>query len=303
MIQLTIQPAVLFTKGRKAKTWPIMASTPKPPSRAIPNDTEKSGAQSAILLAAAVLLVAVFSIMFGLQTLVWFNAKRWTSQDPWLADTPQPLPPSAAATPDLAPLATGKDGKKAKPPQLKAYDYEFTAPWPGNVKTIPASAYVQFQFDSGQVIVFFDPESQLDIIRQMKSGETTQYQQFQNVFGDQAPDSNYALYRTVYSASPAQISPLMHSQDAFRTNVLLLWKLSFGFDTQPGIHSFELGKNRGFEFGDATNGRPVALRVFDDRDAQFRLIFTAAGGASGKFTQDDINLAVQSLQSVPILER
>jgi hypothetical protein len=162
---------------------------------------------------------------------------------------------------------------------------------------------VQFQFDSGQVIVFFDPESQLDIIRQMKSGETTQYQQFQNVFGDQAPDSNYALYRTVYSASPAQISPLMHSQDAFRTNVLLLWKLSFGFDAQPGIRLFELGKNRGFEFGDATNGRPVALRVFDDRDAQFRLIFTAAGGASGKFTQDDINLAVQSLRAIPILER
>jgi len=88
-----------------------------------------------------------------------------------------------------------------------------------------------------------------------------------------------------------------------RTNVLLLWKLSFGFDAQPGIHSFELGKNRGFEFGDVTTGRPVALRVFDERDAQFRFVFSAMGGASGKFTQDDINVAVQSLQSVPILER
>jgi hypothetical protein len=279
-----------------------MASTPKVRTRVAGDDSEKSGAQSAILLAAGVLVVAVFGILFGLQTLVWFNAKRWTSQDPWLADTPQPLSP-ASAPPDAAPPATAKNGKTPKPPQLKAYDYEFTAPWPGNVKTVPSSTYVQFQFDSGQVIVFFDPESQLDTIRQMKSGETTQYQQFQNIFGDQAPNTNYELYKTVYSASPAQISPFMHSQDAFRTNVLLLWKLSFGFDAQPGIHSFELGKNRGFEFGDATNGRPVALRVFDDRDGQFRLIFTAAGGATGKFTQDDINLAVQSLQSIPILER
>jgi hypothetical protein len=280
-----------------------MASTPKVSRRAV-RDEEKSGAQSAILLAAAVLVVAAFSILFGLQTLVWFNAKRWTSQNAWLADTPQPLPPStAAAPPDAAAPATGKNAKPAKPPQLKAYDYEFTAPWPGNVKTTPAANYVQFQFDSGQVIVFFDPESQLDIVRQMKSGATQQFQQFQNVFGDQAPNTNYELYRTVYSASPAQISPFMHSQDAFRINVLLLWKLSFGFDAQPGIHSFELGKNRGFEFGDAASGLPVALRVFDDRDGQFRLIFTAAGGAPGKFTQDDIDLAVQSLQSIPILER
>jgi hypothetical protein len=280
-----------------------MASAPKTSPQAIANDPEKSNAQSAILLAAVVLIVAVLSVMFGLQTLVWFNAKQWTSQDPWLADTPQPLPPATSAPPAVTPPASGKNAKSAKPAQLKAYDYEFTAPWPGNVKTTPASGFVEFQFDSGQVIVFFDPQSQLDIIRQMKSGETTQYQQFQNVFGDQAPDTNYALYQTVYSASPAQISPFMHSQEAFRINVLLLWKLSFGFDAQPGIHSFERGKNRGFEFGDATNGRPVALRVFNDRDEQFRFIFTAASGATGKFSQDDIDLAVQSLQSIPILER
>ena len=66
-----------------------MSSTPKAPSRAARGEDEKSSAQSAILLAAAVLLVAVFSVMFGLQTLVWFNTKRWTLQNPWLAETPQ----------------------------------------------------------------------------------------------------------------------------------------------------------------------------------------------------------------------
>ena len=257
-----------------------------------------------MLLAGAVLVVAAFSILFGLQTLVWLNTKHWASQNPWLLDTPKALPPPSGPPPVPEPLPTDKSGKGkvAKPAQLRAYDYEFTAPWPGNVKTNPGPTYVQFEFDSGQVIVFFDPESHLDTIREMKSGETVQYQQFQNVFGEQAPDTNYALYQTVYSASPAQISPFMHSQDAFRINVLLLWKLSFGFDAQPGIRSFELGKNRGFEFGDPNKG-PVALRIFDDREKQFRMIFTVASGSDRTFTQDDINLAVQSLQAVPLLER
>jgi hypothetical protein len=279
-----------------------MATTPEVP-RPIKVETDKSSAQSAVLLAVAVLVVAILAVMFGLQTLVWTNSKHWASVDHWLADTPQPLPAVSGVTPNLPPVPGNKSAKPTKPPQLKAYDYEFTAPWPGNVKTKPGITYAQFQFDSGQVIVFFDPEAQIDVVRQMKSGETVQYTQFQNVFGDQAPDTNYALYQTIYAASPAQVSPLMHSQDAFRANVLLLWKLSFGFDAQPGVHSFELGKNRGFEFGDASNGRPVALRVFDERDKQFRFIFTTLSGSSGKFTQDDINLAVQSLQAIPILER
>ncbi len=270
-------------------------------------DNEKSGAQSAMILAMVVIAVALLSVAFGLQSLVWLSAKHWASVDPWLADTPQPLPASDAwVAAGLPPLPAGNRDKVAKPapsPQLKAYDYEFAAPWPGNVKTKADLSFVQFQFDSGQVIVFFDPGAQVDAVRQMKSGETVQYQQFQNVFGAQAPDTNYDLYRTVYSASPAQISPTMHTRDAFRTNVLLLWKLSFGFDMQPGIHLIAAGKNRGFQFGNVASDRPVALRLFDETDKQFRLIFTVAAGSNAKFTQDDINLAVQSLQAIPLLER
>jgi hypothetical protein len=270
-------------------------------------DSEKSGARSAIILAATVIAVAILSVLFGLQTLVWLNTRHWASVDPWLSDTPKSLPASDSSLPGgslpLPPELKGTSAKAAKPAQLKAYDYEFTSPWPGNVKTVPELSFVRFRFDSGQVIVFFDPEAQINVIRQMKSGETVQYTQFQNVFGELAPATNYDLYRTVYSATPAQISPTMHSQDAFRTNVLLLWKLSFGFDMQPGIHSIEAGNNRGFEFGDLASGHPVALRVFDETDKQFRFIFTIAVGSNGTLTQDNINLAVQSLKSIPVLER
>jgi hypothetical protein len=268
-------------------------------------DSEESAAQSAIVLAGVVIVVAIVAVLFGLQTLVWINAKHWASLDPWLNDTPQPLASSASVLPP-PPVPVDKKGKPVKPsgpPQLRAYDYKFTQPWPGNAKTVPADGFVKFQFGSGQVIAFLDPGAQIDVIRQMKSGETTQYNQFTNVFGDQVPDSNYNLYNIVYSASPAKISPFMHSQDAFRTNVLMIWKLSFGFDLQPGVHSVSGGNNRGFEFGDPASGKPVALRLFDQTDKQARFIFTVVGGSNGIFTQDDIDKVVASFQLIPVMER
>ena len=263
-------------------------------------NTEKSSARSAIILAAVVLVVAILSVEFGLQTLVWIETKNWASVDPWLLEIPQPL-----SAPTLTPVGSSLSAttKEAKPALLKPYDYQFTAPWPGNVKTTRALINVEFRFNSGQVIVFFDPEAQLDTVREMKSKNPVGYQQLLNVFGDQVANSNYALYQAVYRASPAQASPVMARQGAVRVNGALLYKLSFGFDAASGIHSFEFGKNRGFQFGDPANGRPVAVRVFDDRDHQFRLIFIAAAGSNAQITQRDIDLAIESLQAVPILER
>jgi len=87
----------------------------------------------------------------------------------------------------------------------------------------------------------------------------------------------------------------------------VFWKLSFGPDlysrTTPEFYSFDWGKNRGFQFGDPAKGHPVAVRVFDDSDHQFRFIFTVADGTNGKITQEDINTATQSLRPVPIIER
>ena len=112
------------------------------------------------------------------------------------------------------------------------------------------------------------------------------------------------LFLSTAAADPALTVTVDAGRPGARINPAM-WGIFFediNFGADGGLYA-ELVKNRGFEFGDATNGRPVALRVFDDRDAQFRFIFTAAGGASGKFTQDNINLAVQSLQAIPILER
>jgi hypothetical protein len=253
-------------------------------------DSEKTGARSAIILLVVVFLVAGFSVKFGLQTLTWIEAKLWAPEDPWLATVPQPLP---------APTALAKGSV------LKAFDYEFDSPWPGNPKAVGSLTATQFHYDSGQVIVFFDPASSLDTVGAMKTSNPADYQKFVTVFADHPINSNYELYQAVYNASPAQLSPLMDTREALRMNALLLWKLSFGFDLRADgqFYSFDWGKVRGFQFGDPAKQRPVAVRVFDDRDRQYRFILVVAAGSAGKITQDDIDTIIQTVKPVPIEER
>lgn len=253
-------------------------------------DSEKNGARSAIILLILVLLVAGFGLKFGLQTLTWIEAKLWASDNPWLGTVPQALRSPASSQ---------------KGSQLRAFDYEFNSPWPGNPKPVGSLTATQFRYDTGQVIVFFDPESQIDTVRAMKTSNPTEYQKFATVFADRPINSNYELYQDVYTVAPAQLSPLMETRDALRSNALLLWKLSFGFDLPADgqFYSFDWGKIRGFQFGDPSKQRPIAVRAFDERDHQYRFILTVADGSSGRITQDDVDTIVQTVQPVPIAER
>ena len=161
------------------------------------DETEKSSASSAIVLAIIVIGVAIYCAAYGLQTLAWYEGHHWTKENPWLADVPQSLPaaPSAVAKGNL----------------VKAFNYQFTAPWTGKTTQTPSLTGVVIRFDSGQAIFFYDPETLLDSLRQMKSSSPLQYQKFVNVFSDHPIESNYGLYEAVYGAAPSQLSPIMTS--------------------------------------------------------------------------------------------
>jgi hypothetical protein len=254
------------------------------------DETERSSSTAAIVLALVAILVAVFMVKFGLQTMTWVEGKMWASQSPWLNTVPQAL----AAPPAVAPG-----------PQLKAFDFEVNAPWPGNPKPLPAETNVAFRYDSGQILVFFDPAAQLDTLREIQNGNPAEFQKFTNIFVDKPVDSNFALYRAVYGAAPSQVSPFMNPSDAMRMNVLLLWKLSFGFDllSDTAFYSFDWPNIHGFQFGDPAKGVPVALRAFDDRGHQFRFILTTVPAATIKITQDDIDKILLTIQPVPFVDR
>ncbi|MGH7839231.1 MAG: hypothetical protein ACREQC_15580, partial [Candidatus Binataceae bacterium] len=92
------------------------------------DDADKSSSRSAIILLAVVLLVAGYSVAFGLQTMAWAEAKSWGHADLWLLEVPQALP-----APAISPETKGT--------LVKTRLYEFSAPWKDEPKTEPSLAY------------------------------------------------------------------------------------------------------------------------------------------------------------------
>lgn len=260
------------------------------PTTAFTDETEKSTATPAIILAVVAILVALLMVKFGLQTITWIEGKMWAAQSPWIKVVPQALP---------APNAP------VKGQIVRAFDFQVSSPWPGNPKPKPQETNVAFQYDTGQVLVFFDPGTQIDTLHAIQSSNPLEFQKFSNVFLGTPIGSNFELYGNVYGASPDRLSPFMNSAEAVRINALLLWKLSFGEDLPCAgqFYSFDWKDIHGFQFGDPAKGRPVAVRAFDDRSHQFRFILTAVNGENGKITQDDINQILQTIQPTPFEDR
>lgn len=256
----------------------------------IDDTDEKTSVWPAIALAIFAIAVGIGTLKFGLQTLTWLEAKNLSRSNPWIANVPKPIE---------------KTPPPAKPDFVKLFDFEFNSPWPGNWKVERALTYAVVRYDSGQSVVFFDPQSSLDTVGVLKASSPLDYQKFANIFAGNPVDSNYALYHAVYGVSPAQISPLMSVGDAQRMNTLMMWKLAFGPDLSGDgpFYSMNFGGVRGFQFGDPASGHPVAVRAFDERDHQFRFIFTVTGGSNVKINQEEISSAVQSVQPVPFIDR
>lgn len=273
------------------------------------SDDEDRSSRSAIILVVIIILVAIYSTTYGLQTLQWFAGHRWASQNPWLYDTPAQIASSNAATnaaPEVAPTPVSvaakakRNSRSGEPPKttdLSEYGYQMTVPWTSKMKESPSAGGAEFRFATGQVVVFGDPDAQLDTLHILRDTPGEQYLSYAPIFANGAIQTNYDLYKAVYSATPSQVTPFTNYAAAQRSRVLLLTKLSFGFDLAKTIYSFDFGTSKGFQFGDPAKG-PVAIRAFDPHDKQLRFIFTVASGSGGQISQADINQAMQSLEPV-----
>jgi hypothetical protein len=280
------------------------------------DEDEKTKPWLTYLLAAFAIFVGVYSVKWGFQTITWIEARAAADQNPWLAMVPQPLPPPAqpiAPLPTPAPPPASKKGAAAKnaaadksaPDLIRLFNFQFTPPWPGKYKIEPSANYTTLRFDSGQVLVFYAPDVQLDSLAALKQSDPVNYQKFAAIFSVSPIENNFALFSAVYGAAPSAVSPLMNGLDAERLHTLLGWKLAFGPDlTESGpFHSFDYGTIKGFQFGEPANEKPVAVRAFDDKNRQFRYIFVVPGGSNAVITQEQINTAVGTLRPVPFLDR
>ncbi len=169
----------------------------------------------------------------------------------WLLDVPQALAHSRRIPVIWLRCRVPTPPKKqVRPEMLKSYIYEFRPALDVEIHhySLRQSRGFPVRLRTGHHLLR-SPKRSSDTLRAHKTTDTIEYSRMRDVFSEPFFESNYDLYNSVYGASPAQTSPFMNGTEAMRKNVLLLWKLAFGFD-RPGIHAIAFGNNRGFEFGD-----------------------------------------------------
>jgi hypothetical protein len=242
-------------------------------------------ARTTIILALCTVAVGFYVVIFGLQTVIAFQARHWARRSPFLNAIPQPLPTSAAA--------------EIQEKDLSIYGWEFGAPWKGKAKATPGDATSTIEFPSGEVIIFFNPDEETDLVSKIRGGDPQLYSSYESVFGTGFFPNNFELYAAIYGAAPTEISPFMERGRAVRINMLIIWKLRSGTDGANTIFSVQTSSLRGFQLGDPSLDRAVIVRLFDENDRQIKLLFASKSGQPGTFSQTDINCVLNSLQPVP----
>ncbi len=248
---------------------------------------KKDSPLTTIILALVTLAIGLYAMVYGLQTTFYFQAHSWARRSPFLNEVPQPLPSTMAS-----PVQTKK---------LSLYGMNFSAPWKGKVSQKSENGDSVVTFDSGPIIVFFDPQNEVDVLSSIRDGDPNLYRSYQAVLGEDLFPTNYDLYASVYGASPALLSPLMPRDKMNRIGTLLQWKLGFGGNGASAIYNLTAAGMRGLQLGDPSRDRMIVVRLFNSRDHQYRLLFTSTKGP-GTFPQADINCVLDSLAPEPTPE-
>ncbi len=254
--------------------------------RAVAKAEREPEGYSAIVLVILLILVSLFMVLYGMQTSVAFNARRWQQQDPGLAAVPQTLNVPAVDKPTGTPL--------------EFYNYQCMAPWKGPAKLDDKGDYVEEAFPDGPKMRIYSPETQANSLEVFKGTDPAAQERITHLFGGHPFDSNYDLYAAVYNATPGQLSSFMSRQEAERVNTLLLWKANFDNQLSGGTFRFEANDLRGFQFGDPGASRAVMLRAFNNRDRQFQILFVMPQSVTDKLTQGDINQVIATLKPIPL---
>ncbi len=252
----------------------------------MPDDSKPAEGYSAFILLAVLIIVAGYSVFYGLQTITLLNARHWGTTEPSLYDTPHDL--DLKSTP--APQTT----------HAEIYNYQCEFPWKGPAQTEVGEDATDFKFPSGAFVRLYQPESQVDNLKTFKGETPEEQRRIDSMFGAHPFSSNFDLYSAVYEASPAQISPFMSRGDAQHVSALLIWKLNYDTVLPGGVFRFDAGPIRGLQFGTPDQAHAVIFRAFGVQDRQFEFLILMRANSTTKLAQNDINLIINSLKPIPL---
>jgi hypothetical protein len=250
------------------------------------DESKPAEGYSAFILLALLMIVAGYSVFYGLQTVTVINTRHWGTVEPSLYETPHDL--------DL------KSTPAAQSTHLEFYNYQCDFPWKGPAQTEVGEDATDFKFSSGEFVRVYLPESQSDNLKTFKGDTPEEQRRIDNAFGEHPFDSNFDLYSAIYGASPAQVSPFLSRGETQHVSALLVWKLNYDMILPGGVFRFDSGPVRGLQFGSPNVAHAVVLRAFGVQDRQFEFLILMRAGASAKLQQNDINLIISSLKPIPL---
>lgn len=240
-----------------------------------------------ILLGVICTALGVFFLFYGrpLAALAYVKWQFRNSPEVWIV--PKPLPP------DIPRHPAG--------PKLTYFGYEFESP-SAEVKEVrkPESTVILNLSDCARMVMS-EPGPSGDLIRVMQQEASKKGRNIQEVFGQEATRSSFALRSKVLNLTPSDLRLFSSRQEMAGNAVLLVIK---GVESQlfkNGLYSFATPWMRGFQEGDLMRDRGVLVEAFDNQDRRLTLIVGAKPGKAC-FGQPELNRIIFSLRPVPASE-
>jgi hypothetical protein len=244
-----------------------------------------------ILIALFVVLVlcAAYLWFFGFQTLIVLEARYLTRKTPAVRLAPA----------QLADLSISRSpGKK-----LSYFGYEFEVPWTdvdeAKSGPIPDSNKAMIVFQSGNSLSVWHGSPRA-FLNQVLSNDKIDQNTLRRIVGDEALQSDYALYRTILQMTPDKMTPFEPQRDAANQALLLLVKgICMPPGAESGVFAVSAGEFSGFQFGRPANpSDEVSVRLFSD-SSSLNFIFNQNAGGLTVISQPDITRILHTLHKAP----
>ena len=244
-----------------------------------------TGARILIGFFAVALVCVAYLWFFGFQTLIVLEARYLTQKAPVVRVAPAQLTDFSIS---------GSPGKK-----LSYFGYEFEVPW----KDVD-EADSGLTSDSNKAMIVFQSGNSLSVWRgspraflnTVLSNDKIDQNTLRRIVGDEALQSDYALYRTILQMTPGKMTPWESQSDAANQALLLLVKgLCMPPGAESGIFAVGAGEFSGFQFGRPANrSGQVSVRLFSN-SSSLNFIFVQNAGGSAVISQPDINRILHTL--------
>lgn len=197
-----------------------------------------------VSLVIAALLCGLYLWFFGLQTMMVLETRWMARKTPVVKLTPRSLS-------DLS-VATGAGTK------LSYFGYEFEVPWNDldKAKTKAGVNAVVLSFRSGQQVrlTSLPPREFVKGILEHANGQS-----FRQIYGDQALQSDYAMWSLIVDSTPEEVTLFSSRQQAIGVPILLVMKAIAAPD-DSAVYSVQTRDFKGFPVGRSPEASPTHRR-------------------------------------------